>query len=47
MAPWQGGGNMNSDVTFEKNDAPERGGPLRKRGTGSIGDAVGLGAALD
>jgi cysteine desulfurase/selenocysteine lyase len=44
--PWQGGGNMILDVTFEKttyNVAPAR----FEAGTGSIADAVGLGAALD
>jgi cysteine desulfurase/selenocysteine lyase len=46
MPPWQGGGSMISDVTFEKTtyqDAPAR----FEAGTGSIADAVGLGAALD
>ena len=46
MPPWQGGGNMISDVRFEKTtyQAP----PLRfEAGTGNIADAVGLGAALD
>ena len=46
MPPWQGGGNMIQDVTFERTtyQAP----PWRfEAGTGSIGDAVGLGAALD
>ena len=46
MPPWQGGGNMIRDVTFEKTSyqAP----PWRfEAGTGSIADAVGLGAALD
>ena len=44
--PWQGGGNMIQDVTFEKtiyNTAPAR----FEAGTGSLGDAVGLGAAID
>lgn len=44
--PWQGGGNMIQDVTFEKtiyNVAPAR----FEAGTGNIADAVGLGAALD
>jgi cysteine desulfurase / selenocysteine lyase len=44
--PWQGGGNMIVDVTFEKTiyQAP----PGRfEAGTGSIADAVGLGAAID
>ncbi len=46
MPPWQGGGNMIVDVTFEKTvyAAP----PARfEAGTGNIADAVGLGAALD
>ena len=46
MPPWQGGGNMIEDVTFEKTlyQAP----PARfEAGTGNIADAVGLGAALD
>jgi len=46
MPPWQGGGNMIIDVTFEKtiyNVPPAR----FEAGTGTIGDAVGLGAALD
>jgi len=43
--PWQGGGNMIQDVTFEKTiyNVPP---PVRGR-TGSLGDAVGLGAAID
>jgi cysteine desulfurase/selenocysteine lyase len=44
--PWQGGGNMIIDVTFEKtvyNVSPAR----FEAGTGTIADAVGLGAALD
>ena len=44
--PWQGGGNMIADVTFEKTvyqPAPSR----FEAGTGNIADAVGLGAALD
>lgn len=44
--PWQGGGNMIEDVTFEKTvyqPAPAR----FEAGTGNIADAVGLGAALD
>ncbi|MBL8203033.1 MAG: SufS family cysteine desulfurase [Blastocatellia bacterium] len=44
--PWQGGGNMIVDVTFEKtvyHPAPFR----FEAGTGSIADAVGLGAAID
>ena len=46
MPPWQGGGNMIADVTFEKTifqAPPER----FEAGTGNIADAVGLGAALD
>ncbi len=46
MRPYQGGGNMIADVTFEKTvyQAP----PYRfEAGTGSIADAVGLGAAID
>jgi cysteine desulfurase/selenocysteine lyase len=46
MPPWQGGGNMIADVTFERTiyHAP----PLRfEAGTGNIADAVGLGAAID
>ncbi len=44
--PWQGGGNMIADVTFERTlyqNAPER----FEAGTGNIADAVGLGAAVD
>ena len=44
--PWQGGGNMIADVTFERTvyQAP----PARfEAGTGNIVDAVGLGAAVD
>jgi len=46
MPPWQGGGNMIADVTFEKTvyqPAPAR----FEAGTGNIADAVGLGAALE
>jgi len=46
LAPWQGGGNMIADVTFERTtyaDVPAR----FEAGTGNIADAVGLGAALD
>jgi cysteine desulfurase/selenocysteine lyase len=46
MPPWQGGGNMIRDVTFERvtyQDPPGR----FEAGTGNIADAVGLGAALD
>jgi cysteine desulfurase/selenocysteine lyase len=46
MPPWQGGGNMIQDVTFER--TVYQGPPWRfEAGTGSIADAVGLGAALD
>lgn len=44
--PWQGGGNMIQDVTFEKtvyHPAPFK----FEAGTGNIADAVGLGAAID
>jgi len=44
--PYQGGGNMIKDVTFERtvyNDPPVK----FEAGTGNIADAVGLGAALD
>ena len=44
--PWQGGGNMIQDVTFERTvyqPAPSR----FEAGTGNIADAVGLGAAID
>ncbi|MFT3912028.1 MAG: family 2A encapsulin nanocompartment cargo protein cysteine desulfurase [Ferruginibacter sp.] len=44
--PWQGGGNMIKDVTFEHttfHNAPGR----FEAGTGNIADAVGLGAAID
>jgi len=44
--PWQGGGNMIVDVTFEHtryHNAPAR----FEAGTGNIADAVGLGAAID
>src|SRR5262249_19805653 len=44
--PWQGGGNMIADVTFERTTYQPP--PMRfEAGTGSIADAVGLGAALD
>jgi cysteine desulfurase/selenocysteine lyase len=45
MPPWQGGGNMIRDVTFQRTlyqPAPVR----FEAGTTSIADAVGLGAAL-
>ena len=44
--PWQGGGNMIRNVTFEK--TTYHGAPARfEAGTGNIADAVGLGAAID
>ena len=44
--PWQGGGNMIVDVTFERTIYQNP--PARfEAGTGSIADAVGLGAAID
>jgi cysteine desulfurase / selenocysteine lyase len=44
--PWQGGGNMIADVTFERTlyqDAPAR----FEAGTGNLADAAGLAAALE
>jgi cysteine desulfurase/selenocysteine lyase len=44
--PWHGGGNMISDVTFERtiyHKPPQK----FEAGTGNIADAVGLGAAID
>jgi cysteine desulfurase/selenocysteine lyase len=44
--PYQGGGNMIADVTFERtiyHKAPQK----FEAGTGNIADAVGLGAAID
>jgi cysteine desulfurase/selenocysteine lyase len=46
MQPWQSGGNMIEDVTFEHTryqPAPAK----FEAGTGNIADAVGLGTALD
>ena len=46
MPPWQGGGAMIADVTFERTvyqSPPDR----FEAGTGNIADAVGLGAAID
>ncbi|WP_118185036.1 family 2A encapsulin nanocompartment cargo protein cysteine desulfurase [Paraburkholderia phosphatilytica] len=46
MPPWQGGGNMIADVTFERTvfqPPPNR----FEAGTGNIADAVGLAAALE
>ena len=46
MPPWQGGGNMIADVTFDR--TIYHGPPARfEAGTGNIADAVGLGAALE
>ena len=46
MPPYQGGGSMISDVTFEKTTYKEP--PYRfEAGTGNIADAIGLGAAID
>ncbi|TGM00490.1 cysteine desulfurase [Leptospira barantonii] len=46
IPPWQGGGNMIEDVTFEKTVYQPA--PFRfEAGTGNIADAVGLGAAID
>ncbi len=46
MPPWQGGGNMIADVTFERTIFQPP--PARfEAGTGNIADAVGLGAALE
>jgi cysteine desulfurase/selenocysteine lyase len=46
MPPWQGGGNMIEDVTFERSLYQHP--PTRfEAGTGNIADAVGLGAALE
>lgn len=46
MPPWQGGGNMIRDVTFERTlyqEPPQR----FEAGTGNIADAVGLAKALE
>jgi cysteine desulfurase / selenocysteine lyase len=46
LPPWQGGGNMIRNVTFEESsfaDVPAR----LEAGTPNVADAVGLGAALD
>jgi cysteine desulfurase/selenocysteine lyase len=46
MPPWQGGGNMIADVTFERTVYQPP--PARfEAGTGNIADAVALGAAID
>lgn len=46
LPPWQGGGNMIRNVTFEETTFAEA--PAKfEAGTPNIADAVGLGAALD
>jgi cysteine desulfurase / selenocysteine lyase len=45
MPPWQGGGNMIRDVTFERTVYQEPPGRF-EAGTGNIADAVALGTAL-
>lgn len=46
LPPWQGGGNMIRNVTFEETTYSEA--PAKfEAGTPSVADAVGLGAALD
>ena len=45
MPPWQGGGNMIKDVTFERVTFQPP--PLRfEAGTGNIADAIGMGEAI-
>ncbi|WP_267953723.1 family 2A encapsulin nanocompartment cargo protein cysteine desulfurase [Streptomyces sp. MBT65] len=46
MPPWEGGGNMITDVTFEKSTFQPPPGRF-EAGTGNIADAVGLAAAID
>ncbi|MCZ8342695.1 MAG: family 2A encapsulin nanocompartment cargo protein cysteine desulfurase [Leptospira sp.] len=46
LPPWQGGGNMIQDVTFDHTTFQNA--PFRfEAGTGNIADAVGLGAAIE
>lgn len=46
LPPWQGGGNMIEDVSFDRTVYQNP--PFRfEAGTGNIADAVGLGAAID
>ena len=46
MPPYQGGGEMIQDVTFEKTTYNEL--PFKfEAGTPSVGDVLGLGAAID
>ncbi|MFI5881608.1 family 2A encapsulin nanocompartment cargo protein cysteine desulfurase [Streptomyces sp. NPDC051554] len=46
MPPWEGGGNMITDVTFERSTFQPPPGRF-EAGTGNIADAVGLAAAID
>jgi cysteine desulfurase/selenocysteine lyase len=46
MPPWEGGGNMITDVTLERSTFQPPPGRF-EAGTGNIADAVGLAAALD
>ena len=46
MPPWQGGGNMIKNVTFEETTFSDPPGKF-EAGTPNIADAVGLGVALD
>jgi cysteine desulfurase/selenocysteine lyase len=46
MPPWQGGGNMIQDVTFERTTYQPPPGRF-EAGTGNIADAAGMGAALE
>ncbi|MCM6774604.1 SufS family cysteine desulfurase [Nocardia sp. CDC159] len=46
MPPWQGGGNMISDVTLERSLFQPPPGRF-EAGTGNIADAIGLGAAIE
>jgi len=46
MPPWEGGGNMITDVTFARSSYQPPPGRF-EAGTGNIADAVGLAAAID
>jgi cysteine desulfurase/selenocysteine lyase len=46
MPPWQGGGNMIADVTFDRT-VPKPPPARFEAGTANIADAVGLGAAIE
>jgi cysteine desulfurase/selenocysteine lyase len=46
MPPWQGGGEMILSVTYEKSTFKKAPGKF-EAGTPNIGDAIGLGAAID